>query len=282
MPFVGDVEWAVTALRAAGVVAAEDEAEDLVRVARDRDELAAFVARRAKGEPTAWIVGSVRFAGVDVVIRPGVYVPRWQSQQIAIHAASHLGSDATETALAIDLCTGSGAVGAYLNRSHPGCRVVAVDIDPVAVACARANGLEAYEGDLFAGVPADIKGRADVVTAVPPYVPERMVDVLSRDVVAHEPLRALLGGRSGLDVARRIVGSAAEWLRTGGALVVEVGVDHVDVLAAEMVAAAFSVHSVVVDGDGDPCGVCGLRVSTRDGSASSRECAVPCAEDLFG
>lgn len=247
-----DRDAAVAVLRQAGVVAAEEEADDLVDAAADDEALHAMVARRLAGEPTAWIVGRVDFLGITVRIEPGVYVPRWKSEQVAQHASAHLPEDG----VAVDLCTGSGALAAFLQQQRPGARVAAGDVDPVAVACARRNGVEAHVGDLFDPLPRELAGRVDVVVAVPPYVPDGRFALLPRDVVGREPKHALAGGDDGLDVVERIVEAAGRWLRPGGALVVEVGIDQVAQVADRITHRRLVVHEVVVDGDGDPCGVC--------------------------
>lgn len=243
---------AVAVLRQAGFAAAEDEADELAAAAADDDELGTMLARRLAGEPTAWIVGRVDFVGVPVRVRPGVYVPRWKSEQVARHAVSHLPVDG----IAVDLCTGSGALAAFLRHARPRARVVAADIDAAAVACALDNGVEARLGDLFDPLPPALRARVDVVVAVPPYVPDDMLVLLPRDVTRREPAHALAGGADGLDVVERIVAAAGGWLRPGGALVVEAGIDQVDRVADRMEDHGLVVDRVVEDGDGDPCAVC--------------------------
>ena len=122
-------------------MAAEEEADELLDASGGSpDRLEALVARRCAGEPLAWLVGSVTFCGETVLVQPGVYVPRWQSEPLALEAATRL----PRHGLAVDLCTGSGAIAVVLSRRRPEARVVATEIDPVAVACARANGIEVY------------------------------------------------------------------------------------------------------------------------------------------
>lgn len=239
----------VDALRDAGFFDAEAEADDLIAVARDSTHLSTLVARRLTGEPAEWIVGSTEFLGLSLTITPGVYVPRWHTEAMARHAASHL----DDGAVALDLCTGSGAIAAYLRSARPTARVLATDIDATAVACARANGVEAYAGDLFEPLPSLLRGEVGLVVAVPPYVPEAMLAYLPRDVVAHEPRRALVGGTDGLDVVARVIDGAAVWLRTGGALVIEVGIDQVAVVAGLAAAAGFVLHETIEDR-----GICAL------------------------
>ncbi|HEX9969296.1 MAG TPA: HemK/PrmC family methyltransferase [Acidimicrobiales bacterium] len=251
-------------LRAAGFVAAEDEAAELVAAAASADDLAAMVARRLAGEPTAWITGRTTFLGIPLHIEPGVYVPRWKTEALARHALAHL----SPGGFAVDLGTGCGAIAAFLAHHAHAARVVATDIDPRAVACARRNGVEAFAGDLFDPLPRELQGHVDVIASVPPYVPEPMLAFLARDVVAHEPRGALEGGADGLDVAARIVDAAPRWLRPGGALVVEVGVDQVAALTVRMADAGLVVHEVLYDGDGDASGVCAASERTRSSMRS--------------
>ena len=94
--------------------------------------------------------------------------------------------------------------------------MIATDVDPVAVACARRNGVEALLGDLDEPLPPALRGSVDVVTAVVPYVPTEELHLLPRDVLAHEPRRALDGGPRGTVVLERAARAAARWLRPGG------------------------------------------------------------------
>ncbi|HXY45853.1 MAG TPA: hypothetical protein VEH29_16825, partial [Acidimicrobiales bacterium] len=167
-------------LAGAGFVAAEEEAAELAACAGgDAELLESFVERRLRGEPLAWITGSVWFCGVRMRVDPGVYVPRWQSEALACRAVERLPAGGA----AIDVCTGAGAVAKTLMTGRPGARVVASDIDEAAVACARANGVTAYHGDLFAPLPQALAGAVDVVVGVVPYVPTTALALLPRDTL---------------------------------------------------------------------------------------------------
>ena len=138
---------------------------------------------------------------------PGIYVPRWQSLELAARAAARL----PESGRAIDLCTGSGAIAASLQARRPAAHVIATDIDPGAVACARSNGVEARRGDLFDPVPAAFEGTTDVVVAVVPYVPTTALHLLPHDV-RHEAATHYHGGFDGTDVLRRVIEGAPKFL----------------------------------------------------------------------
>ena len=135
---------AAPALRAAGCVAADEEAGLLAEAARgDGERFEALVARRCTGEPLAWLTGTARFCGYSLLVHPGVYVPRVQTEPLALEAAARLPA----RGLAVDLCTGSGAVAVVLRRRRPEARVLATDIDPRATACAAANGVQVFAAD---------------------------------------------------------------------------------------------------------------------------------------
>jgi release factor glutamine methyltransferase len=231
-------------LAAAGCVAADEEAAELVAVADDHGDLQWRIGRRRSGEPLAWITGATTFCGRRVAVWPGVFVPRAQSEELARRAVAALGSGPCR---AVDLCTGSGAVAAVM-AGVPGAAVIGVDRDPRAAACARANGVVAVVGDL-AGPLAP--GCFDVVTAVAPYVPTAALAYLPADVVRHEPRGALDGGADGLQVVRRVVSAAAGLLRPGGTLLVELGTDQDRLLATTLTEAGLTVEAVWWDDDGD-------------------------------
>ncbi|MFN8038654.1 MAG: HemK/PrmC family methyltransferase [Acidimicrobiales bacterium] len=241
--------WLVERLAAAGCIAPEAEAAELVATTSDEVDLAALVARREQGEPLAWLTGRVRFGGLTLAIDTGVYVPRPQTEQLARRAAALL----PDGGRAVDLCTGVGAIAALLQAAVPTARVVGVDLDPAAVACAHRNGVAAVVGDLGGPLRPDLA--ADVVTAVAPYVPTDALDLLPSDVRDHEPVRALDGGDDGLAVVRRIVTEAAGLLRPEGHLLVELGGDQPEALAADLAAAGFALPDVWHDDEGDPRGL---------------------------
>ena len=242
----------VSALSAAGCVAADEEAAELVAAAGgNADLLEELVERRLRGEPLAWITGTVRFCGLPVRVDPGVYVPRWQSEPLVRRALARLGQEGT----AVDLCTGSGAVAMVLAVRRPRARVLASEVDPAAVACAAANGVDVRRGDLFAPIPGDLGGRVDVVVGVVPYVPTPALGTLPRDTLAFERPLSYDGGTDGTEVLRRAVVGAARFLRPGGALLLELGGTQHEALGDDLRRHGFVDVHVVVDGDGDVRGI---------------------------
>jgi release factor glutamine methyltransferase len=128
--------------------------------------------------------------------------------------------------------------------------VIATDVDPAAIACARRNGVEALLGDLDAPLPRALRGRVDVVTAVVPYVPTEELRLLPRDVLAYEPRRALDGGPRGTVVLERAARAATRWLRPGGSVLLEIGGEQADELSTIMAAAGLSEIRVHRDEEG--------------------------------
>jgi release factor glutamine methyltransferase len=130
-------------------------------------------------------------------------------------------------------------------------RVLATEIDPLAAACARDNGVEVFVGDMAAALPDEVRGRVDVVTAVVPYVPSDELRLLPRDVVTFEPKQALDGGVDGTDLLRRAILESVGLLRSGGSLLLELGGSEADLLAPLLAERGFVDVRRLVDEEGD-------------------------------
>jgi release factor glutamine methyltransferase len=238
----------VRRLTEAGCIAPVEEADQLCRAADDEATLEDLVRRRVEGEPLAWLTGGVTFCGLEIAIDPGVYVPRPQTEALARRAASQLPAGG----VGVDLCTGSGAVAAAMSRAMPTARVVGTELDPTAVACARRNGVETFQGSLFEPLPGELRGTVDVVAGVLPYVPTDAIRLLPRDVRTFEPVRALDGGPDGTALLREAVRRTPDWLRPGGSLLLELGGEEPAALAPFLGDAGFADIEVMSDEEGDP------------------------------
>ena len=239
-------------LAAGGFLAPDDEAAELVAAAgEDGLRLDALVERRLTGEPLAWITGSTTFCGIRVLVDPGVYVPRPHTEALALRALELL----PEQGVAIDACTGSGAIAVVLRDRRPAARVVAADIDQRCVDCARRNGVDAVQGDLLASVPRALEGNVDVVTAVVPYVPTPELQYLQRDTFTFETTLAYDGGRDGARLLRRIVRESTRFVRLDGALLLELGGEQTALLAGVLASAGYGDVYEFVDEDGDTRGI---------------------------
>ena len=261
--------WATRELAAAGCVSAAAEADWLLEEAPDDGTLRAMVARRVAGEPLQYVIGWAPFGRLRLRVGPGVFVPRPETEGLADRAAARLRSipppmegsgepqgGAPVRPIAVDVCTGSGAIACFLAAEAPGTRVLATELDPGALAWARANaerhGVELLAGDLDAPLPAELAGHLDVLCANVPYVPSGAIATLPTDVRDHEPRVSLDGGPDGLDVFRRLAGRAGHWLAPGGVLYCEVGEDQAETAAALLTAAGLAevaIHQDLVGRD---------------------------------
>jgi len=179
--------------------------------------------RRANREPVAYILGAREFYGRPFRVRPGVFIPRPETELLVQLALEAVPADGR----VLDLCAGSGAVGVSIAAELPEARADLVEISPAAAAAARENGealapgrVRVFEGDLFAALPE--RARYQGVVANPPYVAQQDRARLAPEIVSHEPSLALFAGEDGLAVIRRIVSEAAAWVEPGGLLAVEI------------------------------------------------------------
>lgn len=236
----------VRRLRVAGCVFAEDEAELLTAAATDRQELDRLVERRVAGTPLEVLLGWAEFCGRRIAVAAGVFVPRRRTEALVGEAAAL----ARPGSVVVDLCCGTGAVGAAVLAAVPGIDLHASDVDPAAVACARTNlpGIPVHRGDLFDALPDGLRGRVAVLTANVPYVPTAAVALMPPEARDHEPRTALDGGQDGLALARRVAAGAPGWLRPGGSMLFECG-EGQSAAALEVVTAAGLRARLVTDED---------------------------------
>ncbi len=237
----------VSRLRATGCVFAEAEAEVLLEAAAgDPVRLDRLLEQRVAGRPLEHVVGWADVAGVRVQVDDGVFVPRQRSAflvDLAVEAAPPGG-------VLVDLCCGSGALAAATLARRADLTVHAADVDPRATACAARNlpSGAVSTGDLFDPLPADLRGRVDVLLVNAPYVPTERIEEMPPEARDHEWLGALDGGHDGLEVHRRVAAQAAGWLGTGGVLLIEVAPSQAPVALA-LLAAAGLRGEVLTDDD---------------------------------
>jgi release factor glutamine methyltransferase len=240
-------ETVVLRLRAAGCVFAEDEARLLLQEAGTAAQLHALVERRVAGEPLEHVLGWAEFSGLRIAVAAGVFVPRHRTE-VLVEEAVVL---ARPGAVVVDLCCGSGALGVSVATALDGIELHAADVDPAAVSCARRNvarvGGQTHEGDLYEALPPALRGRVDVLMANVPYVPSDAIALMPPEARLHEARVALDGGRDGLDVARRVIAAAPQWLATGGSLLFETSEDQAPAAVGTVTAAGLQARVVADD-----------------------------------
>lgn len=208
-------------------------------------EVLGLAVRRATGEPLQYVLGVAGFRRIDLLVGPGVFIPRPETEILVEHVLRLVEAGAT----VVDVGTGSGAIALSIADESPGVRVLATESSPDALAWAVGNrdrlGLDVdlIRGDLLDPIGPGI----DVVVANPPYVAESERDLLPRDVLDHEPYAALFAGDDGLAVIRRLVQDAPRVLRAGGWLVFEIGERQGNDVSAIMRESGFTDVSIEAD-----------------------------------
>ncbi len=252
-----DADSVIARLRAAGCVFAEDEARLLRAAAVTDGELDAMIARRVTGTPLEQILGWAEFCGMQIAVAPGVFVPRRRTEFLVETALALLRADA----IVVDVCCGTGALGAAISARGDIGELHATDIDPVAVDCARRNLATAkvYEGNLFDALPHGLRGRVDLIVANAPYVPSDAIALMPSEARDYEHRVALDGGGDGLDVQRGVIAAAPGWLAPGAHLLVETSDEQANGTLALMDAATLIARVVTDDERGSTVAVATAR-----------------------
>lgn len=202
----------------------------------------ALVVRRGKREPVAWLLEKKGFWTLDLVVRPGVLVPRPDTETLIEVALALL--PAEDDLFLVDVGCGSGAIGLALALERPKLKVFATDLSTDALTCTKDNaaalGLSSrvavLRGSLLEPVPAE--RTIDVIVSNPPYIPSADIDTLAPEVRDHEPRLALDGGEDGLDAYRKLIPEAAE--RARRAVVVEIGAGQAEAVSDMFTAAGLT------------------------------------------
>ena len=181
------------------------------------------LCRRCAGTPLQHLTGRQQFLDRTLIVRPGVFVPRPETEVVALAGLDAI--DGVTTPVVVDVGTGTGAIAVTIAGRRPDAVVSATDVSPDAVALARENArrlgvrIDVREGDLLSPLDPLLRGRIDLVVSNPPYLTEAEYEDLPAEVRL-DPYEALVGGT---DVHERLADEAAGWLRPGGWLVLEIG-----------------------------------------------------------
>ncbi len=229
-------------LAEAGLATAEAEAPRLAAAAdcgRDLDQL---IARRVAGTPLEYLLGRVRFLGVELLADPGALVPRAETEILGRTALRVLGELGRSEPRVIDMCCGAGNLACAIATAVPAARLFASDLTDGCVALSRRNvdhlgladRIAVVQGDLFAPlVGLGLEGTIDVVVCNPPYISTgRLTEGDRKELLDHEPREAFDGGPYGLSIHQRVIKQARDFLRPGGHLLFEFGLGQERQLAA--------------------------------------------------
>lgn len=226
-----------------------------LRLADDDAELSAdaekmflhMLEQRENNIPLQYILQKWDFMGLDMICRPGVLIPRFDTEILAAEVISFLKS-AKSRPLHLDLCTGSGCVGIAIAHYCPTARVSLSDISPEALALARENAelnevkVNFIQSDLF----SNIDGRFNCISANPPYIPSGEIDGLSPEV-KNEPHSALDGGVDGLDFYRAIIPQSKNHLKAKGGLFLEIGANQGKAVSGMLKDHGFKAVAIIKD-----------------------------------
>lgn len=195
------------------------------------DALHALVKRGGEHEPIAYLVGRCEFYSLPLTITRDCLIPRPETELLVERAVDFLRKRPGPQDM-LDLCTGSGCIAAAIAKNAATAKIVATDICDAALSVAARN-IEAFKltervrllcGDLFDPVVKGIDAAAfDLIVSNPPYVSDAEYEKLDKNVKDFEPKKALLAGVDGLDVYRRVIAQAGEFLKPDGALMLEIG-----------------------------------------------------------
>lgn len=223
------IESKVLLLQATGLSEVELLAspEHILR-AKDERRYRRLIQRRLSGVPLAYIVGRKEFWSLSLRVQPGIIIPRPETE-LLVDKTLDLAAGGKVTI--VDIGTGSGNIALALAKELPAARIVATDVSDKALRVAGLNaqdhGLENIvfvQGSLFSALSGlGLEGRCDFIVSNPPYVSASDWDSLPREVRDHEPRRAFLGGRTGLDFIRRLIKGSPAYLKPRAHLLFEVG-----------------------------------------------------------
>jgi release factor glutamine methyltransferase len=196
-----------------------------------------MLSRRIAGEPLQYVIGSWSFRTLDLLVNPDVLIPRPETEylvELALGELAKFGQTRGERLVAVDMGTGSGAIGLSLAAEHERVEVWLTDLSSAALGIARSNlagiggsaavRVRVSEGYWFEALPAELQGTVSLIASNPPYVCTN--DELPVSVADWEPTGALFSGEDGLDDIRQILAGASRWLRPGGCLVMELAPDQ--------------------------------------------------------
>ena len=269
------LNWATNYLDSAGISSARHEVETILLHSASitrlelyigdinldesrRHEFKTIVKKRAEKIPLQYLLESANFMGFDFKVKPGVFIPRPETELLVEEALKILGFNTETRWIILDLCSGSGNISISLTKSVSNCRMLAVDISMDAIEIARENAklhgvgerIEFYHGDMFSALNGIKPEMLDMIISNPPYIPLNLLEDLSPEVKS-EPRIALNGGDKGLSFYKRIIREGSPYLCKGGWLLMEMGDGQAEEIRSILEESrVFNVHQVITDYNG--------------------------------
>jgi release factor glutamine methyltransferase len=200
-----------------------------------------LLVQRAQGIPLQYLLGTQEFWGLEFVVTPNVLIPRPETETLVEEAIRLVNSFKRKSrkCTILDIGTGCGCIAAALSKTFPHARILATDISTKALTIARRNAerlglgerITFLKGNLFEPLKKLCVDKVDMIVSNPPYVASNEIQTLAPEVKDHEPRIALDGGPDGLDLCKRILQKAPDYLVCGGILVMEIGYGQAGSLA---------------------------------------------------
>lgn len=214
-----------------------------------RSEIDAILKRLKRHEPIQYIVGEAYFYGLDLLVSPGVLIPRPETAELVDIIVS---GNRRPDLRVLDVCTGSGCIALALARNLPFPQISAIDISPVAVKIARENAerlhckIDIIEGDIFSYTPAS--SSLDIIVSNPPYIGESERAGMDKNVLEYEPSEALfVSDDDPLRFYARICAIGLTALTSGGRIYFEINPRHADMLASNMMSMGYCDAEIIRD-----------------------------------
>ena len=220
-----------------------------------RDRYLALVARRAAGEPFPFLTGWIEFYGMELIVRPGAFVPRPSSELTVTRALKRL--KRRRHPVMVDVCAGAGPIALAVANELAHAEVWGIDIDEGGLAQGRDNArrydldnVTFRKSDMYNSLPKKLLGSVDVITGHVPYVPADELEDLPREVRGYEPVYTLSDrSEDGLTLMRRAAAESIKWLKPGGWLLLEVSEDMLGKVRRICNSAGLEAHGVAADDD---------------------------------
>ncbi len=197
----------------------------------NESELASYktlILRRAKKEPSAYIIGNKAFMSLDFIVSPAVLIPRPETEHL-VEAVIDYSKTVEYPINILDIGTGSGAIAISLANYIKNATVMAIDISNDSLLIAKQNAkkhevesrITFLQSDLYSNIPS--LNKFDVIVSNPPYIPSIEVEKLQEEIIKYEPIKALDGGDDGMALYSKIIPGSIAYLKSKGYLILEIG-----------------------------------------------------------